>query len=115
MGVVDSGENSLPFMSAELVMPNPPIMSLCGSPRPRVTSSASAMVPPAPPRLMTSRLVGTRSASCTARWRKRAVWSQPPPGLAGTTKVMGRRGSQPSSCAVATTAPVRSASTSRTV
>ena len=50
-------------------------------PRPE-TNCARPIVPPAPPMFSTLTPEASLSAS-SAAWMARAVWSQPPPGLAG--------------------------------
>ena len=61
----------------------PPIIIALPSPLLELTNCARPIVPPAPPLLSTVTL-GTILSACIAACSARPVWSQPPPGAAGT-------------------------------
>ena len=71
----------LVMMAPTITMP--PIISVLGSPLLELTNCARPMVPPAPPLLSTVILL-TMLSLCIAACNARPVWSQPPPGAAGT-------------------------------
>ena len=75
-------------------MTRPPIISALPWPSLPETNWARPIVPPAPG-MLTTWMPLARSASCSAFCMARPVWSQPPPGAAGT------RISRPWTCAVA--------------
>ena len=89
-GTVSSIESGVRLVRMAPSMTCPKTISVCGSPR--ATKSASPMVPPAPPRLTTSTGTPRMPASVHTCWIWRAVWSQPPPGLAGARRVTAPRG-----------------------
>jgi hypothetical protein len=65
---------------------------LCGLPASALTSRKPSA--PAPPALLTTRMGCLISLFfATAAWMKRAIWSAPPPGPAGTTSSTGLVGS----------------------
>ena len=86
-GTVSSIETGERLVRMDPSMTCPNTITVCGSPRWRVTRSASPMVPPAPPRLTTSTGTPRMPASVHTCCIWRAVWSQPPPGLAGASRV----------------------------
>jgi len=61
----------------------PPISIVLPSPLLEVMNCARPMVPPAPP-LLSTVTRGTILSACSAACNARPVWSQPPPGAAGT-------------------------------
>ena len=61
----------------------PPIIIVLPSPLLEVMNCARPMVPPAPP-LLSTVTRGTILSACSAACSARPVWSQPPPGAAGT-------------------------------
>ncbi len=64
-------------------MTMPPIISALGSPLLELTNCAMPIVPPAPP-LLSTVIFLTMPSLCSAACSARPVWSQPPPGAAGT-------------------------------